>query len=97
MAFNGSKFSLTCENGRIEISDQKFEVITPQEPRWWSHATVPVDPYMEIRQIGAVSELIHVLENGGTLVSPAREARKTLQIMLGILDSHHAGNVRVDL
>ena len=97
MAFNGSKFSLTCENGRIEISDQKFEVITQQEPRWWSHATVPVEPYIAIRQIGAVSELIHVLENGGTLVSPAREARKTLQIMLGILDSHHTGNARVNL
>ena len=32
MAFNGSKFSLTCENGRIEISDQKFEVITQKNP-----------------------------------------------------------------
>ena len=61
MAFNGSKFSLTCENGRIEISDQKFEVITQKNPRWWSHAEVPVDPYIAIRQIGAVSELIHVL------------------------------------
>lgn len=97
MAFNGSQFSLTCENGRIEISDQKFEVITQREARWWSHAEVPTDPYMAIRQSGAVAELIHVLERGGALVSPGREARKTLQIMLGILDSHHAGNVRVDV
>ncbi len=62
-------------------------VITQEEPRWWSHAAVPVDSYISIRQIGAVSELIHVLENGGTLVSPAREARKTFQIMLDVPDS----------
>lgn len=97
MAFNGSKYSLTCENGRIEISDQQFAVITQREPRWWSHAEIPIDHYMYTKQSGAVAELIHVLENGGELVSPAREARKTLQVMLGVLDSHHAGNVRVDL
>ncbi len=96
MAFNGSKFSLTCDNGRIEISDQTFEVITQRDSRWWSHAEVPIDPYMATRQSGAVAELVHVLERGGALVSPGREARKTLQIMLGILDSHHAGNARVD-
>ena len=72
-------------------------MITQREARWWSHAEVPTDPYMAIRQSGAVAELIRVLERGGTLVSPGREARKTLQIMLGILDSHHAGNVRVDV
>ena len=81
----------------LKFSDQKFEVITQQEPRWWSHAAVPVEPYISIRQIGAVSELHPRPGKRGTLVSPAREARKTLQIMLGILDSHHGGNVRVEL
>lgn len=97
MAFNGSKYSLTCENGRIEISDQKFEVITQRKPRWWSHAEVPVDDYMYSKQSGAVSELVYVLDHGGELVSPGIEARKTLQIMLGVLESHHSGNVRVNL
>jgi hypothetical protein len=46
--------------------------------------------------VAAVGELIDVLEHGGELVSPAREARKTLELMLGILKSHHAGNNRVD-
>ena len=45
---------------------------------------------------GFVPEAIHVLENGGDLVSPGREARKTLELMLGMLKSHECGNVRVD-
>ena len=30
------------------------------------------------------------------VLSPAREARRTLELMLGIMKSHHAGNNRVD-
>ena len=43
-----------------------------------------------------VAELVHLLEHGGDPVSPAREARKSLEVILGILKSHHAGNTRVD-
>ena len=51
--------------------------------------------YMHQFKAGFVPEIVDVLENGGSLVSPAKEARKTLEIMLGILKSHHAGNSRV--
>ena len=47
-------------------------------------------------QAGFIPEIVDVLENGSDLVSPAREGRKTLEIMLGILKSHHAGNTRVE-
>jgi hypothetical protein len=40
---------------------------------------------------------VDCLESGKPLVSSGREARKTLEIMLAILKSHHQGNVRVDL
>ena len=43
------------------------------------------------------TELISVIENGGTGVSTAVEARKTLQIMLGFLKSHQEGNRLVDV
>jgi predicted dehydrogenase len=96
--FPGHKISLTCENGRIEISDQKCELLTPlPASRWWSQATLVPDQFMYTKQSGAVAELVDVLENGGTLISPPEEARKTLQIMLGIMKSHHGGNVRVNL
>jgi len=96
--FPGLKLSLTCEKGRIEISDQKCELITPHpSTRWWSQTTLVPGQFMYAKQSGAVAELVDVLENGGTLISPPEEARKTLQIMLGIMKSHHGGNVRVDL
>lgn len=43
------------------------------------------------------TELIDVIENGGTGVSTAVEARKTLRIMLGFLKSHQQGNRLVDV
>ena len=96
--FPGHQISLTCEKGRIEISDQTCELITPQPgSRWWSHAPMVPDQFMYTKQSGAVAELVDVLDNGGTLISPPEEARKTLQILLGIMDSHHNGNVRVNL
>ena len=52
---------------------------------------------MQIDQLGAVAERVHVLEKGGDLVSPAAEARKTVELMLAILKSHELRNVRVDL
>ena len=46
--------------------------------------------------MAAMVELVDVLENGGELISPGREARKTLEIILGMLRSHQAGNARVN-
>ena len=70
--FPGSKMSITCEKGRIEISDQTCELITPQsDSRWWSHATMVPNQYMFTRQSGAVAELVDALDNGGDLISPA--------------------------
>ena len=42
-------------------------------------------------------ELIGLIEKGGTAVSPAREARKTVQIMMGFLKSHQQGSRLVDV
>ncbi len=95
--FPGFKLSITCEKGRIEISDQKTELITTGLSHGWSHCDIPTEPFMLIRQGGAVAELVHVMEHGGELISPPREARKTLETMLGVLKSHHLGNVRVNL
>ena len=92
-AFPGWRFVLTCEEGRVEATDTSARLI-----RGSSFETTEIVPgnYM-IQEKGAmVAELAYVLENGGELVSPAREARKTLEIILGILKSHHSGNCRVD-
>ena len=55
-------------------------------------------PFHELTGIPAcVAELTKVMENGGDLLSPAREAKKTVEVLVGFLQSHARGNVRVDL
>lgn len=97
IAMPGLSFTLTCDEGLIEVSDRGAEVIRAASHYGWSRGNLPTGDYMMSYQLASVAELVHVLENGGSLVSPATEARKTLQIMLGILKSHEEGNVRVDL
>ncbi len=94
--FPGSKFALTCEDGRIEISDQGAYLIRGTSHFESSTSTMLPGKYAMENQTAAVAELVQVLEEGGDLVSPAREARKTVEMMLGILKSHHGGNCRVD-
>ncbi|MBV7332061.1 Gfo/Idh/MocA family oxidoreductase [Chloroflexi bacterium TSY] len=93
----GSQYELVCEKGRLEVSDRGLDVIQANSHFAWSRANVPVTDYMQSYQLGAVAELVHVLEHGGKLVSTGREARKTLEIMLAMLKSHERGNVRVNL
>lgn len=93
----GSQFELICDGGRIEVSDRGATLIRGLSHLEWARSEIPVDDYMYTYQSGALAELVHVLENGGALVSTGQEARKTTEIMLAILRSHHAGNVRIDL
>ena len=98
MKFPGSQVTITCEEGRIEVSDRGGRVIRGESHSSWSASELQVGSYLYERQLAAVHELIHVIENPGTpLVSSGHEARRTLEIILGMLASHADGNVRVDL
>ena len=94
--YPGSQFSLTCEDGRIEISDRGASLIRSRSHYESTTSPILSGKYAMENQTAAVGELIRALEEGGDLVSPAREARKTVEIMMGILKSHHGGNCRVD-
>ena len=74
--FPGSKFALTCEDGRIEISDQGASLIRGRSHFESSASPILSGKYAMENQTAAVAELIRILEEGGDLVSPAREARK---------------------
>ena len=93
----GSQLELQCDDGRIEVSDRGVSLIRSHSHIDWARHDLRASRYMYTQQLGAVAELIDAVENGRELVSPAPEARKTLQIMLGILKSHENGNSRVDL
>ncbi|MBI2504402.1 MAG: Gfo/Idh/MocA family oxidoreductase [Candidatus Latescibacteria bacterium] len=96
-AFPTSQCILTCEEGSIQISDQAARLAKGNSRHeLWTREVSP-DSFLHTRQLGAVDELVHVLEAGGDLISSGREARKTLELILAMLASHCRGNVRVDL
>ena len=97
VAIGGVGMQLICDDGVIEISDVEAFVIRRLSEWTRSKTPLEIDQYMVTGVLGAVEELIRVLEEGGELVSPAQEARKTVELMLAILKSHELGNVRVDL
>ena len=59
--------------------------------------TVVPNSYQIIGIPAGYLELIDMIENGAPSVSPAREARKTVQIMTGILQSHQQGSRLIDV
>ncbi|MCC7261977.1 MAG: Gfo/Idh/MocA family oxidoreductase [Candidatus Latescibacteria bacterium] len=96
-AYPGSGFSLVCESGSVRVTDQGAQVTKgSSHAEFWTRDLVP-GVFLQTRQLGAVAELIEVLEKGGVLVSPGEEARKALELTLAMLASHCRGNVRVNL
>ncbi len=96
--FPGSQVTITCEAGRLEVSDRGGRVIRGDSHSSWSASELQTGSYLYERQLAAVHELIQVLENpGAELVSSGREARRTLEIILAMLASHTGGNVRINL
>lgn len=93
----GSQFDLTLDHARMEVSDRGLTLVRGHSHYEWSRAEVLPGEYMWTHQLASLAELIDSLETGKPLVSPAREARKTLAIMLAMLQSHTRGNVRIDL
>ena len=96
-AGRGSDFELVCQEGSVLVSDRELRVMgtTPHGGAW--SAPILPDNYAAEFQLASVAELVHVLEHGGKLVSSAREARKSLEIILAMLKSHRLSNARVNL
>ncbi len=96
----GSKVSadpkFRCEvvgtTGYVEIGRDSASLIrarereTIQAPEW------PVSGIP-----AGVQELVRLVDEGGRPVSPARDAHRVVEILVGFLESQRLGNVRVDL
>ena len=96
--YNGSKgtnprsgVELTGTEGWIFVDENNTEICTSAGSR-----IVPPSQLTCFDGAAAVREIIHCIENGGETISPPREARKTLEIILGFLASQKKGNVRID-
>ena len=93
----GNSFELTCEKGRIIVTDTSCKIVRAGSNRVLTTSDAELPQYVAEWELGAVSEIVHVLENGGELVSSAHDARRTLQVMLGILKSQELANCPVSM
>lgn len=98
--FNAGILTVTCDRGRLEFYNEHGRLLTSDsDGRRRELLSSSLDPgdYLYGHQLGAVDELVGVLDGGGPLVSPGTDARWTLEILLGILASQRNGHNRVDL
>ena len=86
---------LIGSTGRIVANDQVASLITQGER---GLNTTPIQPQATVGGMqAALMNLIAAMEGKQELMSPPREARKTVALIEGILASQAAGNCRVSL
>lgn len=103
--YNGTKgtyangeWDIVGSTGRIRISGTVAELWTTEQGTGDQVSRpFPATLIMTGAIQGALEELIHVLENGGTTRSTARDARMTVEILVGMLASQQQGNRLVSL
>lgn len=101
--YNGTKGSpahtewdITGSKGRIRISPNVTELFTLDgESGQMVQRPFPASMVMQGGIQGAYLEIMDVLESGGTTRSTPAEARNTVACLIGMLDSHQAGNTLV--
>jgi predicted dehydrogenase len=103
--YNGSKGTLANVEwdivgsiGRIRISGTVAELWTLEQGTGeLVSKPFPAAMLMKGGIQGALEELIAVLEGGGTTRSTPRDARRTIEVLLGMLASQQAGNALIAL
>ena len=76
----------------MSVSDQADWAADRPADRWGVQRRDLIShPFQVQRILGAYHEMIGLIERGGEGVSSGREARKSLQIILGFLKSHQEG------
>ena len=86
---------LIGSSGRIDLDD-KFGQIVHTTDLGTSRTPLVAESTMQSMHAGIV-DLIHAMETGAEPQSPPSEARKTVLLIEGILESHKRGNSRIDL
>jgi predicted dehydrogenase len=96
--YNGSKglaprsgYELTGTGGWIFLAEEYAQIDTGTGIR-----TVFPPALTHSDSVASIRDLIRVMEQGGETISPPREARHTLEIILGFLASQKKGNARID-
>lgn len=87
----GWQMQITCDTGRLELSDRCARLIRPRSHYDWPVSDLDVSTCLYTHQLGAIDELVKALEEGSELVCSGEEARKALEIALAIMQSHVLG------
>ena len=83
-----------AEEGRLRVNNQTAEVweaLPDTLPPVMVSRTLPPPMTQRADTPGAMADIIQAIEQGRDTVSPPRQARKSLEIILGILQSQVAG------
>ena len=88
----GLRLEIVGTDGYILINDQKGEIykgdnIEAIQPDSWPVVGIPA----------GILELVELLDKGGEPISPGWEAMKTVEIMIGFLESQRQDNSRVNI
>jgi predicted dehydrogenase len=89
-------FEVLCEKAVLRLANGFLEIQTPVDSSQPVFRRLPAKSCMRSDTTAAVGELIDLMENGGVSQCSARDARKTLEVLLGILRSQADGGVRVN-
>ncbi len=87
-----------AENGRLRVNNQSAEVweeVTEIFPLTMSRRNLPWPMTERSDTPAAVADLIRAIETGSGTASPPREARKSLAVILGMLQSQASGSVPI--
>lgn len=87
-----SSTEIVCANGRIHLSGE-------QGTLWRDEESEPIEaPEWPISGIPAgVRELIQLIDQGGDPISPGRAGHTVVEIIVGILESQHRGNIPIPI
>lgn len=90
-----SGFMVVCDDGILEVTDQTITVARASSPLSWSSEQIWTYDFQHACELGAVHEMVHILDHGGVPLSSGASARQTVAILMAILRSHARGNARV--
>lgn len=100
--YNGTKGTVTNfevdlhgERGRLRIGNQIAELSTAIDGGGMATRPLPLTADLRSGMVVAIEELIALVEGDGDGAAALREARSTLEILLGILASADAGGAKL--
>lgn len=93
----GLQVDLIGDKGIIRIGNQIAELLLESPIGGLAAQPLPFTAPSQAGMVTAIDELIAMIEQGADGVAPLREARATLALLLGMLESASKGGARVEL